>query len=72
MSLLRSALDCRRRADRTRARRRRGALGRRGALYIRATRTRARRALTTLLRAGTAVNDDRLRLRDTALEHILT
>ena len=72
MSLLGLALDCRRRADRTRARRRRRALGRRRALYIRAARARARRALTTLLRAGTAVNDDRLRLRDTALEHILT
>jgi len=70
--LLRSAFDCRRRADGTRARRRRRALGRRRALDIGATRTRARRALTTLLRAGTAINDDRLRLRDTALKHILT
>ena len=72
MRLLRSALHCRGRADGTRARRRRWALGRRRALDIGATRTRAGRAVTTLLCAGTAVNDDRLRLRDTALEHILT
>ena len=55
----------------TRARRALRADSRRRALDIRATRTRARRALTALSFAGTAVNDDRLRFGYTALEYIL-
>jgi hypothetical protein len=65
------AANLRRRADRTRARRRRRALGRRRALDLWATRARARRAFTCLIFTGTTINDDRLGLRNAALEHIL-
>jgi hypothetical protein len=60
-----------RRAYRARARSRRRALGGRRALDLRATRTRAGRAFTRLILARTTINDDRLRLGDAALEHIL-
>jgi len=59
------------RADRSRARSRRRALGSRGALHFRASRTRAWRAFTCIFLAGTIVNDNRLLLRNAALKHIL-
>jgi hypothetical protein len=64
-------LSRRRRADRSRARSRRRALRSRRAFHIRAARARARRALTTLLLTGTVVNDDGLRLGNTALQDVL-
>ncbi len=60
-----------RRADRSRAGSRRRTLGGWRAFHIRATRTRAGRALTTLLLTGTVVDDDRLGFRDTALQDVL-
>jgi hypothetical protein len=70
-SLLSFAANLCRRAHRTRARRRWRALGRRRALDLRTTRTRAGRTLTRLVLTGTAINDDRLGSRNTALEDIL-
>jgi hypothetical protein len=62
----------RRRADRTRARSRRRALGRRRTLHVRAARARAGRAFTTLFLAGTVVDNHRLGSRNAALQDILT
>jgi len=61
-----------RRAFHARARRALRADSRRRALDLRATRTRAGRALTTLTLASATINYDRLRLRNTALQYILT
>lgn len=65
------ALDCGGRAHGARAGRRGRATLRGRALDFRATRARARRALTSVLRAGRGVNDDRLLLGNTALQNIL-
>jgi len=60
-----------RRTHGARARSRERALGRRRTLYNRATRARARRALSSVLLTAAIVNNDRLGLRDTALQYIL-
>jgi hypothetical protein len=65
------ALDCGGRAHGARAGRGGRATLRGRALDFRATRARARRALAGVLRAGRGVNDDRLLLGNTALQHIL-
>ena len=65
------AFDCGGRAHGTRAGGGGRATLRRRALDFRATRARARRALTSILRAGGCVNDDRLLLGNTALQNIL-
>jgi hypothetical protein len=70
-SLFCSTLDLCGWADRTRARSGLRALRGRRALDIRATRAGARRAVATFPLTGTAVNDDRLRLGNTALQNIL-
>jgi len=60
-----------RRADSTRARRRRRAAYRRRALHLRATSPRAGRTLTRFLTASSIINYHRLLLRDAALQYIL-
>jgi len=65
------ALDCRGRAHGARAWSRGRATLRGRAPDFWATRARARRAFTSILRAGRGVNDDRLLLWNTALQHIL-
>ena len=45
--------------------------GRRRALHFGATRARAGRAFAAVLSAGGIIHDDRLRVRDRALEHVV-
>ncbi len=70
--LFRLTLYNRRRADRSRARSRRGAFSRRRALNNRAARARARWALSRFSLTLAVINDYRLRLRNTALQYVFT